>query len=88
MYLKGLAPRICPRRKPVVCHRCPSERKLQSRLPKASGEVKLSIATVETAIRAVKKRIPEWQEVGLSVWREDQARYGIIDPIINALGYG
>ena len=47
----------------------------------------MSVATVEKTIREVNRRISEWNEVGLPDWREDQTRYGIIDPIIHALGW-
>ena len=47
----------------------------------------MSVATVACAIREIRRRISEWEEVGLPYWREDQTRYGIIDPIIRALGW-
>ncbi len=47
----------------------------------------MSVATVASAIRKVNKRISEWEEVGLPVWREEHTRYGVIDPIISALGW-
>ena len=47
----------------------------------------MSVATVEEAIREINRRISEWKEVGFVGWREDQTRYGIIDPIIRALGW-
>ena len=47
----------------------------------------MSVATVEEAIREINRRISEWKEVGFPDWREDQTRYGIIDPIIRALGW-
>lgn len=47
----------------------------------------MSVATVASAIREVNRRIAEWEEVGLPVWREEHTRYGIIDPIIRALGW-
>lgn len=47
----------------------------------------MSVATVASAIREVNSRIAEWEEVGLPGWREDQTRYGIIDPIIGSLGW-
>ena len=47
----------------------------------------MSVATVEEAIREINRRISEWKEVGFPGWREDQTRYGIIDPIIRALGW-
>lgn len=47
----------------------------------------LSVATVAKAIQEVNKKISEWEEAGFPAWREDQTRYGIIDPIISALGW-
>ena len=44
-------------------------------------------AAVASAIRKANWKISEWKEVGLPVWREDQTTYGIIDPIICALGW-
>ena len=51
------------------------------------GGATMSVATVEEAIREINRRISEWKEVGFPDWREDQTRYGIIDPIIRALGW-
>ena len=47
----------------------------------------MSVATVASAIREINRRISEWDKVRLPDWREDQTRYGIIDPIISALGW-
>ena len=47
----------------------------------------MSVATVAKAIREVNRKLSEWEKVGLPRWREDQTRYGIIDPIISALGW-
>ena len=46
----------------------------------------MSVKDVEKAIEDVNKKTSEWEKVGLPVWREEQTRYGIIDPIISALG--
>ena len=47
----------------------------------------MSVECVEKAIESAKSKIKEWKKVGLPGWREDQTRYGIIDPIIRALGW-
>ena len=47
----------------------------------------MSVATIASAIQEVNWRISEWDKVRLPDWREDQIRYGIIDPIISALGW-
>ena len=47
----------------------------------------MSVECAEQAIESAKSKIEEWEGVGLPGWREDQTRYGIIDPIIRALGW-
>ena len=47
----------------------------------------MTVREVEEAIKNANSRISEWQENGFPTWREDQTRYGIIDPIIRALGW-
>ena len=47
----------------------------------------MSVSTVDTAIRKIREVVREWDEAELPSWREDHTRYGIIDPIIRALGW-
>ena len=47
----------------------------------------MSISAVDAAIRKVRMVVKEWDEVNLNYWREDHTRYGVIDPIIRALGW-
>ncbi len=47
----------------------------------------MTIKAVQLAIQHVRDVIDEWDEVGLTGWRETQTRYAIIDPIIRALGW-
>ena len=46
----------------------------------------MSVSAVDTAIRKIREVVREWDEVELRYWREDHTRYGVIDPIIRALG--
>ena len=46
----------------------------------------MSVNAVDTAIRKIQEVVREWAEVELNYWREDHTRYGVIDPIIRALG--
>ena len=47
----------------------------------------MSIRDIEDAIRKVRAVVREWSEVDLDSWREDHTRYGVIDPIVRALGW-
>ena len=47
----------------------------------------MSIKEVEDAILTIRAVIHEWDEACLKFWREDHTRYGIVDPIIRALGW-
>ena len=47
----------------------------------------MSIKEVEDAILTIRAVVQEWDEACLKFWREDHTRYGIIDPIIRALGW-
>ena len=47
----------------------------------------MSISAVDAAIRRVRAVVKEWDGVDLTYWREDHTRYGVIDPIIRALGW-
>ena len=47
----------------------------------------MTIKAVQRAIQHARDVIEEWDEVGLTGWRETQTRYAIIDPIIRALGW-
>ena len=47
----------------------------------------MTVSAVDTAIRKIREVIREWDDVELNYWREDHTRYGVIDPIIRALGW-
>ena len=47
----------------------------------------MSVSAVEAAIRKIQDIVKEWDDVELDYWREDHTRYGVIDPIIRALGW-
>ena len=47
----------------------------------------MTIKAVQRAIQHARDVIAEWDEVGLTGWRETQTRYAIIDPVIRALGW-
>lgn len=47
----------------------------------------MSIKAVEDAIVKIRVVVREWDDLGLNYWREDHTRYGVIDPIIQALGW-
>ena len=47
----------------------------------------MSIGAVDAAIRKVRMVVKEWDEVELNYWREDHTRYGVIAPVIRALGW-
>ena len=47
----------------------------------------MSIRAVDDAIRRIRVVVKEWDEAGLDYRREDQTRYGVIDPVIRALGW-
>ena len=47
----------------------------------------MSINAVEAAIWKIRDVVGEWDDVELDYWREDHTRYGVIDPIIRALGW-
>ena len=47
----------------------------------------MSVRSVDVAIRKIREVIREWNDVELYFWREDHTRYGVIDPIIRALGW-
>ena len=47
----------------------------------------MSIRAVGTEIRKIRDVVKEWDDVELNYWREDHTRYGVIDPIIRALGW-
>ena len=47
----------------------------------------MSISAVDTAIRKIRAVVKEWDDAELCHWREDHTRYGVIDPIIRALGW-
>ena len=47
----------------------------------------MSVSAVDTAIRKIREVVREWDEAELPSWREDHTRYGVIDPIIRALGW-
>ena len=42
---------------------------------------------VEDAILKIGAVVREWDEVDLNSWREDHTRYGVIDPVLRALGW-
>ena len=47
----------------------------------------MSVSAVDATIRKVRMVVKEWDDVELPSWREDHTRYGVIDPIIRALGW-
>ena len=47
----------------------------------------MTVSALDTAIRKIREVIREWDDVELNYWREDHTRYGVIDPIIRALGW-
>ena len=47
----------------------------------------MSVSAVDTAIRKIREVVREWDDFELPFWREDHTRYGVIDPIIRALGW-
>ena len=47
----------------------------------------MSISAVDAAIRKIREVVKEWDDVKLGYWREDQTRYGVVGPIIRALGW-
>ena len=47
----------------------------------------MSVSVVDAAIRKARAVVKEWDDVDLNYWREDHTRYGVIDPIIRALGW-
>lgn len=47
----------------------------------------MSIGAVDNAIRRIRVVVKEWDDAELPHWREDQTRYGVIDPVIRALGW-
>ena len=47
----------------------------------------MSINAVEAAIWKIRDVVREWDDVELDYWREDHTRYGVIGPIIRALGW-
>ena len=54
-----------------------------------SEETRMTISSVEAAIRQARAVISEWEEAGFGMdsWGEEQTRYAVIDPIISALGW-
>ena len=47
----------------------------------------MSISAVDTAIRRIREVVKEWDDAELPAWLESHTRYGVIDPIIRALGW-
>ena len=40
-----------------------------------------------TVIQQIRAVVSEWDQISMDEWREDQTRYGVIDLIIQALGW-
>ena len=47
----------------------------------------MSVSDVDRAIQKIRGVVREWKDAELNSWREDHTRYGVIDPIIRALGW-
>ncbi len=47
----------------------------------------MSVSAVDAAIRKIPEVVKEWDDAEFSSWLEFHTRYGVIDPIIRALGW-
>lgn len=47
----------------------------------------MSVSAVDATIRSIREVVKEWDDADLPAWLEFHTRYGVIDPIIRALGW-